>query len=324
MSYSADVKKELGNHIGAARHCQIAEAAALLSQCARYTLEPPRIEIRTESEIPFKKVFTLLQKAFKIKISMPADTADTSNNYVGVIENPAHVFTILQAVGFIHKEGETWMRNEKMDELVVSHICCRKAYIRGAFLGSGSMIDPNKTYHMEIVYDHLEKAELLRELLHSFHVDSHIIERNRSSRSVYVLYLKDGSQIVDVLNIMGGHIALMDLENIRIMKEMRNNINRQVNCEAANLERVVNAAVKQIQDIRYVIENVGLDQLPPALAEMARVRIENEDASLKELGEMLDPPVGKSGVNHRLRKLSAMAEDLRSRAAGSSIEEESE
>ena len=324
MSFSGEVKRELEGHFSSARHCMLAEIAAILGHCARYTLNPPRIEIKTESEIPFKKVFTLLQKTFNIKITMPIDTADGNTSYVGIIENPSHVYTVLQAVGFIHKEGENWIINDTVDPQVVSRLCCRKAYIRGAFLGSGSMIDPNKTYHMEIVNDQLEKAELLRELLHSFDVESHIIERTRSSRSVYVLYLKDGSQIVDVLNIMGGHVALMNLENIRIMKEMRNQINRQVNCEAANLDRVVSAAVKQIQDIRFVIQKVGLDQLPPALAEIAVARIENEDASLKELGEMLDPPVGKSGVNHRLRKLSAMAEELRSRAAGSSVEEESE
>lgn len=323
MSFSGDVKRELGEHFSSARHCMLAELSAIFSHCGRYTLDPPRIEIKTENEIPFKKVFTLLQKTFNIKITIPVDTAEAGTSYVGVIDTPAHVYTVLLALGLIHKEEETWVSNPT-DPKLVSRTCCRKAYIRGAFLGGGSMIDPNKTYHMEIVHDQIEKAELLRELLHSFDVESHIIERNRSSRSVYVLYLKDGSQIVDVLNIMGGHVALMNLENIRIMKEMRNQINRQVNCEAANLDRVVSAAVKQLQDIQYVIDRVGLDQLPPALAEIAMARIEHEDASLKELGEMLDPPVGKSGVNHRLRKLSAMAEDLRSHAAGSGIEEESE
>lgn len=324
MSFASEVKGELAGHMGAARHCLLAELSALLSYCSRYTLDPPRIEIRAENEISFKKVFTLLQKTFNIRIVIPESRQDGGSVWCGTIDVPAHVYTVLHSVGFIRNEGGHWKELEAADERIVDHTCCKKAYIRGAFLGGGSMTDPHKTYHMEFVNDRWAKAERLRELLLSFGVESHIIERNRSSHSVYVLYLKDGSQIVDVLNIMGGYVALMNLENVRIVKEVRNQINRQVNCEAANLDRVVSAAVKQLEDIRYIMDTIGMDQLPTGLAEVARLRIDHEDASLKELGQMLDPPVGKSGVNHRLRKLSAIAEDLRLKRVpvGSSIEEE--
>ena len=131
------------------------------------------------------------------------------------------------------------------------------------------------------------------------------------------MYIKEGAQIVDMLNIMEAHVSLMNLENIRIVREMRNDVNRKVNCEAANINKTVSASVKQMEDIRYLETRQVLDHLPPNLVQIARLRLENQDASLKELGEMLVPPVGKSGVNHRLRKLSRLAEELRQNKEGS-------
>ena len=141
----------------------------------------------------------------------------------------------------------------------------------------------------------------------SFELDARIVERRR----YHVVYLKEGAQIVDMLNVMGAHISLMDLENVRILKEVRNSINRQVNCETANMGKTIQAAVKQVEDIRYIMENVGIDSLSEGLADIARVRLEYPEDSLKDLGERLSPPVGKSGVNHRLRKLSQIAEEIR-------------
>lgn len=126
-----------------------------------------------------------------------------------------------------------------------------------------------------------------------------------------MVYIKEGSQIVDILNVMEAPVSLMELENIRIVKEMRGSVNRQVNCETANINKTVSAAVKQIEDIRFIQSVAGLSGLPESLQEMARIRLERPEATLKELGEALEPPVGKSGVNHRLRKLSLVAEELR-------------
>ena len=138
-------------------------------------------------------------------------------------------------------------------------------------------------------------------------MEARIIQRKK----YYVVYLKDGEMIVDMLGIMGAHISLMNMENIRIRKDIRNNINRRVNCEAANLNKTVSAAVKQMNDINYIIETKGIGYLPDNLQELALARLENEDASLKELGEMMTPPIGTSGVNHRLRKISEIAEEMR-------------
>ena len=152
-----------------------------------------------------------------------------------------------------------------------------------------------------------EKARQLQELLASYDVDAKVVLRKRH----YVVYIKEGSQIVELLGLMGAHISLMQLENVRIVKEMRNSVNRKVNCETANLNKTVSAAVRQAEDIRYIQEKIGLDKLPMDLEETARLRLEHTEASLKELGDMLSPKVGKSGVNHRLRKLSQIADDLR-------------
>ena len=184
-----------------------------------------------------------------------------------------------------------------------------KGLIRDAFMQSGSISDPEKFYHLEIVFVEESEAVALKKLLEDFGLEGKIVER----KGHFVVYLKEGAQIADMLRIMEASLALMEFENIRIVKEMRNSINRQVNCEAANLGKTISAAVKQIEDIKYICSSVGLENLPAGLAETAKKRLEYPEAPLKELGELMDPPLGKSGVNHRLKKLSELAENMRSR-----------
>lgn len=191
-------------------------------------------------------------------------------------------------------------------EQLLSRTCCKRAFLRGAFLASGSISDPQKSYHFEIVCQEQSQAQLLQELYHDFELDAKIVQRKK----YHIVYLKEGAQIVDALNIMGAYVALMNLENVRIFKEMRGSVNRIVNCETANINKVVGAACRQVEDIRYIQSKIGLDELPPALREMALIRLEYPDSPLKELGELCDPPVGKSGVNHRLRKLGEIANKL--------------
>lgn len=183
-----------------------------------------------------------------------------------------------------------------------------KRLIREAFLQSGSISDPEKFYHLEIVFTEYEEALRIKEMMEDFRLDGKIVER----KGHYVVYLKEGAQIADMLRVMEAPLALMEFENIRIVKEMRNSINRQVNCEAANLGKTISAAVKQVEDIKFICSKVGLDNIPESLAQTAKIRLEYPEATLKELGELMDPPLGKSGVNHRLKRLSELAEDLRS------------
>ena len=214
---------------------------------------------------------------------------------------------VLQASKLMDEDGEISEEFSVVKNLIIQHSCCKRAFIRGAFLAAGSMSNPEKSYHIEIVCAAEKKAKQLKDIINRFGLDAKVIVRKKS----YVVYLKEGSQIVDLLSVMEAPVALMEMENIRILKEMRNSVNRKVNCETANINKTVSAAVKQADDIRYIRDTIGLGALPEGLQEIAGLRLEYPNATLKELGDLLLVPLGKSGVNHRLRKLSEIAEDLK-------------
>jgi DNA-binding transcriptional regulator WhiA len=185
--------------------------------------------------------------------------------------------------------------------------CCKKAALRGAFLAGGSISDPEKLYHLEIFCKKPDMAAFLAEAMSAFGLAAKIIDRSE----YHIVYLKESDSIVNFLNVTGAHRALMSLENIRIVKDMRNSVNRIVNCETANLEKTVAASVRQVDSILCIRENAGFDELPDGLREIAELRMANRESGLEELGQCLSPPLGKSGVNHRLRKLDSIARELR-------------
>ena len=308
MSFSGMVKEELSRQTSTARHCRIAETAALLSACGRITKDGS-LRFQTENDAVVRKYFTLLQKTFNIDTEIAireSSMLKKGNVYHVEITDPLQVQNVLQGTKLSVNEadrGTLFLENG----LITQQNCCKRAFVRGAFLASGSISDPEKGYHFEIVCQDEVKAENLRDIIHTFQIDAKIVLRKKS----YVVYVKEGAQIVDMLAIMEANVALMNLENIRILKEMRNSVNRKVNCETANINKTVSAAVKQIEDIRLIKEKTGLHNLNEGLAEIAELRLQYPEATLKELGMMLSPQVGKSGVNHRLRKLSEIAEELR-------------
>jgi hypothetical protein len=313
MSFSSDVKEEISLQFSSARHCRLAELSAILSYEGHIIRSGAKkyLKLQTENLVVARKYFTLIRKTFNINndVSIKTGIGQNKNSiYTMIIKDMDVVENILQATKLSPMDGaEPSSRLGLPDHLVVQNACCKRAFIRGAFLSSGSMSDPQKAYHLEIVLSDLLKAEQLRDIIQAFAIDAKIVMRKKN----YVVYIKEGSQIVDLLNVMEAHVALMNLENVRILKEMRNSINRQVNCEAANISKTVTAATKQMEDILYIRDHVGLGDLPDNLEEIARLRIDYPEASLKELGAMLLPPIGKSGVNHRLRKLSMIADQLR-------------
>ena len=315
MSFSSKVKGELSLHFGNGRHCEIAELAAYVNICGQIAVfgEEFCLKIQTENDSVVKKCFTLLRNTFNMIAEVSVRTIGQRRQtkvYILLVRDAAKA--VLQVTGILWTEkGQNRLR-KRIYSPVVSSICCRRAYIRGAFLSVGSVNDPKKNYHLEFVLSDLSAAEQLRDLINTFGLEAKVVERNEH----FIVYLKEGEQIVDLLNIMEAPLALMDLENVRIVKEMRNAINRKVNCETANLNKVVGAAVKQLEDINYIEETIGLEHLPEHLAEVARIRLEHPDTSLKELGSFLMTPIGKSGVNHRLRKISAIAEALREGKGG--------
>ena len=224
-----------------------------------------------------------------------------------VIAEEEKIQEFLEEVAVLKQGGDFFSLEYEVPVRIVDTDKKRKAYIRGAFLGGGSISNPEKAYHLEFVTHNEEYAEELSKIVNTYDLNSKVIQRKNS----YVVYLKEGEQIVDVLNIIGAHSSLLHLENVRIMKEMRNNVNRLVNCETANLSKTVNASVRQIESIKLIQKEIGLQRLPKNLREIAEFRVKFPDESLKELGTMLDPPVGKSGVNHRLRRIEKIAEELK-------------
>lgn len=287
MSFSGDVKEELAKHISTGRHCQLAELSAMLHFCGQYGENADgslQVGFQTENETVVRKGFTLLKKNYNIETDMVLGEEEKQ--------------------GFIAKIGDL---NAPVNPLTIKNSCCRRAYLRGAFLCIGSMSDPEKGYHMEFVCVQKPQALQLQEVIKSFGIDAKIVLRKK----YFVVYLKEGSAIVELLGVMEAHVSLMNFENLRILKEMRNSVNRRVNCETANITKTVNAASKQVDDILLIRDKYGFQNLPENLREMAEVRLEYPDATLRELGECLCPPVGKSGVNHRLRKLSELADRLR-------------
>jgi DNA-binding protein WhiA len=323
MSFSSKLKEELSRQISPARHCQIAEMAAIISLCGKIIIsEDDRytIKIHTENVAVARKYFTLLKKTFNIStdVSIRRNAYLNKNRtYTVTIREHEDAIRVLRATKLLDENGEVGENLNVVKNVVIQQSCCRRAFIRGAFLSSGSLSDPEKFYHYEIVCATEEKAEQLKSIIATFELDAKIVKRKR----YFIVYIKEGSQIVDILNVMEAPVALMELENIRILKDMRNSVNRQVNCETANINKTVSAAVKQIEDIEYIRDTIGLDNLPDNLIEVARERLERPDATLKELGEALDPPVGKSGVNHRLRKLCDLAGRLRGTGVGSGTEQ---
>lgn len=279
MSFSSEVKEELFGHVGKGRHCQIAEMAAIMAW-------------ESDNPLTDEKKYVLFRG-----LSGSESLEETSMQ------------KMYQAVRMWDHEADMPLLKDTVDGVLLQQICCRRAYIRGAFLAAGSISNPTKSYHFEVVCRTKAQAGQLQEVINSFEMDAKIVERKKH----YVVYLKEGSQIVDILNVMEAHVALMNLENVRILKEMRNSVNRKVNCETANISKTVNAAVKQLEDITYIRDTVGLETLPDNLREIALLRLEYPEAPLKELGTYLSTPVGKSGVNHRLRKISSIAETERAR-----------
>ncbi len=294
MSFSGNIKDELEKVSAPSRHCRLAELAAIYDFCGKRSGENDgKMVISSENELPVRKFFTLLKKTFNMNNDCGRDTliyCKEGAYYRLMIDDPQEAAKVRSAIRFT----EDTMRS-----------CCRRAYIRGAFLATGSVSDPQKSYHLEIVCQDERRAHFLAGLLEEFEIKAKVVLRKK----YHVLYVKDGTAIVETLNVMGAHIALMDFENMRILKEMRNSVNRKVNCEAANIIKTVTTAQRQIDDIKKLMGTDAYRQLPEELKEMAQIRISYPEATLKELGDLCTPQLGKSGVNHRLRRLSRIAQE---------------
>lgn len=305
MSFARKIKEELLEQVGKARHCRLAELAALFSMCGQVIMEENGafcIKFATENLTVAKKCYILIKRVFH---AIPDIEVVGQHSYgVYLLDEPV-VEDFMKAIRI--QEGALLVAN-----CLVERQCCKRAFLRGIFLTTGSITDPHSGYHLELVAGNSGKAAQIQKIMGDFGLEAKIIERKKN----YIVYMKDGASIVDFLNVIGAHVALMEFENVRILREMRNSINRQVNCETANIKKTVSAASRQTADIQYIHDTIGFGNLSENLSQIVKLRLANPEMALKELGEMLDPPIGKSGVNHRLRRLSEIANDLRKQDGG--------
>lgn len=313
MSFSGDIKKELLRQLPAAIHCQIAELAALFDLVGRVRQDESGseyLEIHTENLTVARKSYMLLISVFHDPVEVLVRNHNIRGNireYYIIVRNRQTIISMLKALKMMDEQGRIAVDCLGHQHRLIQNTCCKRAFLRGVFLAAGSLSDPEKAYHLEFALFSEQFASFIKDILAFFELEAKIVRRKR----YFVVYIKEGSQIVDFLNVVEAHIALMEFENVRIVKEVRNSVNRQVNCETANIGKTVAAAAKQIEDIEFIECNMGLRKLARGLREIAELRLEYPDASLQELGKMLDPPIGKSGVNHRLRKLGIIANELK-------------
>ncbi len=307
MSFAAETKKEL-TQIKSKPCCQLAELSALarMNGTLRLSDGSRTLDIQTENAAIARRIYTLLKKVCRVQAQVLVQKkAQLKKNHVYIVRIPIsrenmhpHVQQRLQR-----------LRELGMDPLLIEKTCCKRAFLRGAFLAGGSVNNPERnSYHLEISCFSEQLCHHLTQLANQFDVNAKCIERKNS----HVLYIKEGERITEFLNVIGAHQALLHFEDVRIVKDMRNSVNRLVNCETANLNKTIQASMKQVANIRLIQQTMGLENLPPKLREVAEARLAHPDLSLSELGQQLPQgPMSKSGVNHRLRKIDEIADRIR-------------
>lgn len=285
MSFSSEIKEELSK-VNNFKNKKMLEAEFLgYILTGNTTNKDKKLEFITENEFNIERFYKIL---FNLEIDYEPDIR--GKVFVATINESEKVKNLMKICA--NPDDET-----------------KKAITRGAFLGAGSITDPSKGYHLEITFEEKNNAEYLLNICKSYGINLKILKLNEK----YNLYIKEADTISSFLALIGSNKGVLSFEDVRVTKEIKNNVNRLVNCETANLNKVINASVDQINDIKLIQKLKKFDELPDYLKEIAILRLENPDSSLKVLGEMLDNPIGKSGVNHRFKKLHDIAEELRIR-----------
>ncbi|AKM20334.1 DNA-binding protein WhiA [Anoxybacillus geothermalis] len=309
MSFASETKKELTN-LEVKRCCLRAELSALLRMNGSLAFSGGRmaVDVQTENAAIARRIYTLLKKGYDVAVELFV------RKKMRLKKNNVYIVRITDGAAPLLRDLCIWNGDfsfiHDIDPELVKKKCCKRSYLRGAFLAGGSVNNPEtSSYHLEIFSLYEDHNRSLCELMNShFFLNAKTLERKKG----FITYLKEAEKIAEFLNIIGAHQALLRFEDIRIVRDMRNSVNRLVNCETANLNKTIGAALRQVENIRYIDETIGLDALPAKLREIAKLRIEHQDVTLKELGEMVaGGKISKSGINHRLRKIDEIAERLR-------------
>ena len=303
MSFSNDVKNELSRLETNEVCCDKAEVLGVLRMSGAIVIRGMNIGIHfsTENAALARRVLQILKNNYQVQTEVVITRSRRlkKNNRYQVRVLPAPQVSIAM------NELQLLSMESDLKNPLLNKQCCKRAFLRGAFLGGGSISRPSSDYHLEMVTGNEDFARSIIKVMHTFSMKAKLTDRKND----YIVYLKDGESITNFLRVIGAHNSMMVLENVRVLKEMRNNVNRRVNCETANLGKVVKAAVRQVNCIKFIDEHMGLSELPQALQDTARLRLEYPDASLNELVEY-SGGIGKSGINHRLKKLQEMAVGL--------------
>ncbi|HPW99861.1 MAG TPA: DNA-binding protein WhiA [Sedimentibacter sp.] len=312
MTFSSRIKDELTRTEIIDAFSAKAEVAAFVRTLGYITikgLNKVEFEFLTENAAVARRIFKVLKTAYDINAEVSVTKSNRlkkQNNYIIRIDEKL-TRQFLKDTGMVRNNDFNIMNfNYDVPEGFIGSDLSKRAYIKGSFMGSGSISNPEKSYHAEFVSSREAQSKTLQMLLKKYGINSKNIYRKNN----YVTYIKESEQISDLLALMGANNAVLDFENIRAVKETRNQINRVINCETANLDKIVDTSMRQINNIKILKKHKVIDQLPDNLRELAYLRLKHSNASLKELGQMLDPPLGKSGVNHRLRKIEEIAEYL--------------
>ena len=313
MSFSSVAKDELIRLPMGKSCCILSELSALTQTSGSLALRGlGRVQVtyRVENAALARRIFLLLRTQLNItaKLHFVQHTRLGGRRSCVLTLGDQDSQTLLIALHMMERDEEGRISLKRTaPRHPMTRQCCRRAFLRGAFLGCGSMNNPEKSYHFEWVAEDQSLRQTLAKLLDKCGLPVH--EHVRKGQNV--MYLKGAQQIADMLALMGASQAVLELENIRIKKQMRAEANRASNCDEHNSERMLNAADEQIEAIKLISIQRGLFTLPPGLQEIARLRLEHTSLSLNELGQLMDPPVGKSGVNHRMRRLMDIAKEIR-------------
>jgi DNA-binding protein WhiA len=308
MSFASETKKELTN-LETKPCCVRAELSALIRMNGSMSFSNRKliVDIQTENAAIARRIYTLIKKSYDVQVELLVrKKMRLKKNNVYIVRLSQRAKEILEDMKILG-EGFTFIHDIASD--LIKKKCCKRSYLRGAFLAGGSVNNPEtSSYHLEIASLYKEHNDSLCELMNKFGLNSKTLERKKG----YITYLKEAEKITEFLNIVGAVNALLRFEDVRIVRDMRNSVNRLVNCETANLNKTIGASIRQVENIRYINETVGLNILPDKLREIAELRLHYTDVTLKELGEMVTgSTISKSGINHRLRKIDEIADKLR-------------
>jgi DNA-binding protein WhiA len=308
MSFSSEVNNEIARAFGETSCCHAAELAALIRMGGTMVIGGNTnlgINFSTENAAVARKAVSLIKNGFNLKTEVMVTRGlrlKKNNTYHVRVAPNAMVSDFFRSLDIMGENG----LNVASGSQIIKKTCCRRAYLRGAFLGGGSVNKPTRAYHLEMVAANQDFAKMLAKFMKGFKLPVRLTER----KGAHIVYLKEGDAITSFLQIIGAHNALMAFENVRIVKDMRSQVNRIVNCETANLEKTAKASARQTEFIKHIEQNLGFNKLSPELKEVALARLKNPEATLLELAEMLNGKVSKSGINHRLRKLSDIARKI--------------